>query len=51
MAQSIREAMTTNPICLPATASIQEAARAMRDHDIGHIIIEKEGVLCGIITD
>jgi CBS domain-containing protein len=35
MAQHIRELMTMNPVTLPGTASVQEAARAMRDADIG----------------
>jgi CBS domain-containing protein len=51
MAQPIREVMTPNPICLPANASIQEAARAIRDHDVGDVVVEKEGKLCGIVTD
>lgn len=51
MAQSIREVMTAHPICLPAHTSIQAAARAMRDHEIGDIIVEKEGQLYGIVTD
>lgn len=51
MAQSIREVMTENPIRLSADTSIQEAARAMRDNDIGDVIVEKNGKLCGIVTD
>jgi CBS domain-containing protein len=31
MAQQIRELMTPNPVALPGTASVHEAARAMRD--------------------
>jgi CBS domain-containing protein len=51
MAQPIREVMTPDPICLPAKASIQEAARTMRDHNVGDVVVEKEGKLCGIVTD
>ena len=31
MAQQIRELMTSNPVSMPGTASVHEAARAMRD--------------------
>jgi len=51
MAQSIREVMTADPVCLPANASIQDAARAMRDNDIGDVVVEKDGRLYGIVTD
>ena len=39
MAQQIRELMTPNPVALPGTASVHEAARAMRDADIGDVIV------------
>src|SRR3954447_22959863 len=42
LARSIRDVMSANPVCLPADTSIQEAARAMRDKDIGDIIVEKD---------
>ena len=51
MAQSIREVMTANPICLPANTSVQQAAREMRDNDVGDVIVEKDGGLYGIVTD
>jgi CBS domain-containing protein len=38
MAQQIRELMTPNPVAMPGTASVHEAARAMRDADIGDVI-------------
>ena len=38
MAQQIRALMTPNPVVLPGTASVHEAARAMRDADIGVVI-------------
>jgi hypothetical protein len=38
MAQQIRELMTPNPVVLPGTASVHEAARAMRDAEIGDVI-------------
>jgi CBS domain-containing protein len=51
MAQQIRELMTLNPVSMPGTASVQEAARAMRDQDIGDVIVIEHHQVCGIITD
>ena len=51
MAQQIRELMTLNPVSMPDTASVQEAARAMRDQDIGDVIVIKHDQVCGIVTD
>jgi len=51
MAQQIRELMTLNPVSMPGTASVQEAACAMRDHDIGDVIVIEHDQVCGIVTD
>src|SRR2546429_354288 len=51
MAQQIRELMTLNPVALPGTASVHEAARAMRDADIGDVIVIENNQVCGIVTD
>ena len=51
MAQSIRDVMTAHPITLPATSSVVDAARAMRDSDIGNVIVLENGQICGIVTD
>ena len=51
MAQQIRELMTPNPVALPGTASVHEAARAMRDADIGDVIVIENNQVCGIVTD
>jgi CBS domain-containing protein len=51
MAQQIRELMTPNPIMLPGTASVHEAARAMRDAQIGDVIVIEHDQVCGIVTD
>ena len=51
MAQQIRELMTPNPVALPGTASVHEAARAMRDADIGDVIVIENNQACGIVTD
>ncbi len=51
MAQSIRDVMTTAPVTLPVTSSIIDAARAMRDANIGNVIVVENGQVCGIVTD
>ena len=51
MAQQIRELMTPNPVALPGTASVHEAARAMWDADIGDVIVIEHNQVCGIVTD
>ena len=51
MAQQIRELMIQNPVSLPGTASVHEAARAMRDADIGDVIVIENNEVCSIVTD
>ena len=51
MAQHIRDVMTPNPVSLPGTASVHEAACAMRDADIGDVIVIEHNQVCGIVTD
>ena len=48
MAQQIRDLMTPNPVVLPGTASVHEAARAMRNADIGDVIVIENHRVCGI---
>ena len=44
--------MTPDPVMLPATATVIEAARAMRDRDIGAVVVTKKGdIVCGMVTD
>ena len=51
MSQHIRELMTPNPVSLPGTTSVYEAACAMRDGDIGDVIVIEHNQVCGIVTD
>lgn len=48
---TVREVMTKDPITLPSSAKIVEAARAMRDADVGNIIVYDNDEVTGIITD
>ena len=49
--KSLRQVMTSDPIVLDATASVGDAARAMRSRDVGDVLVRKDGELCGIVTD
>ena len=51
MANSVRDAMTENPHSIDASASVVEAARLMRDENIGSLPITDDGKLAGMITD
>jgi signal-transduction protein with cAMP-binding, CBS, and nucleotidyltransferase domain len=52
MGQSIRDVMSTDPVVLQQGASIQEAAQAMREQDIGDVIVlDDSQQICGIVTD
>ena len=51
MKQNIGEVMTPNPKALAQNATIMEAACAMRDNDIGDVVVLDNGRLCGILTD
>ena len=52
MATSIREVMTKDPITIPVDATVIDAARAMREADVGPALItDDNGRLSGIITD
>jgi CBS domain-containing protein len=49
--QTVRDVMTANPTTLSMSASVLDAARAMRDADIGDVIVVDNGQVCGIVTD
>ncbi|TMG69034.1 MAG: CBS domain-containing protein [Chloroflexi bacterium] len=51
MAHKVREVMTENPVMLEMKDTLAEAARKMRDEDIGDVLVMKDGKLCGIVTD
>ena len=49
--QRIQELMIPNPITYPATATVIDAARAMRDTNVGDVLVERDGSVIGIVTD
>jgi CBS domain-containing protein len=51
MAKNVRDAMTENPCSIGTSASVVEAARVMREEDIGSLPITDDEKLVGIITD
>ena len=51
MEQQVRNAMTPDPIMLPATATLVEASRVMRDNSIGDVLVLADDRLCGVVTD
>ena len=48
---SVNEVMTPDPVCLDKNASVRDAARAMRDENIGNVIITAGERVFGILTD
>lgn len=51
MAKTVQDVMTPNPTVLEAQTSLQDAARRMRDGEIGDVLVTADGRLCGIVTD
>lgn len=52
MPQRVSELMTTDPVAFTSQASLQDAAAAMRDRNIGDVVVTKpDGTVCGIVTD
>ena len=48
---TLRDVMTSDPVTLPSEACIADAARVMRDKNIGDVIVTRNGSICGIATD
>lgn len=51
MGTKVRDVMTAAPVTLETDRTIVEAARLMRDNDFGNILITKDGILVGVLTD
>jgi CBS domain-containing protein len=51
MAGSISDVMTTNPSSVESSASVADAARLMRDEDVGLVPVVDSGRLVGTVTD
>ncbi|MBI5309489.1 MAG: CBS domain-containing protein [Actinobacteria bacterium] len=51
MHEQVRQVMTPDPICLDPGKSISDAARQMRENDIGAVVVADDGHVTGIVTD
>lgn len=52
MPERVSELMTRDPVAMTNEATVQDAAVAMRDRDIGDVVVTKtDGSVCGIVTD
>jgi CBS domain-containing protein len=52
MGTSVRDVMTANVVTVPESASVAQAASAMRDSNIGDVIVLDEGdQVRGLVTD
>ena len=51
MARKVDEVMTHDPRTVAAGDTLVEAARAMRDADVGDVIVVDHGRVAGIVTD
>jgi CBS domain-containing protein len=51
MTRTLRDVMSPAPVCVAATESVSAAAKAMREHGIGTVLVLTDGRLDGIVTD
>ncbi|MDI9883277.1 CBS domain-containing protein [Streptomyces sp. HNM0645] len=51
MTQLVKDVMTAGVLTLPPEASLVEAARLMRDMDVGDVIVADRDRLLGMLTD
>jgi CBS domain-containing protein len=49
--QMVREVMTPRVVTLPSETTLAEAARTMREQDIGDIVVSDDAGLTGLVTD
>jgi CBS domain-containing protein len=49
---TVQDVMTKDPICIPQSSPVASAARAMRDNDIGDVLVtDDQEKVVGIVTD
>jgi signal-transduction protein with cAMP-binding, CBS, and nucleotidyltransferase domain len=51
MAQKISEIMTHSPVSLDARSTAADAAQAMKEQNIGDVIVLQDDKICGLVTD
>jgi CBS domain-containing protein len=50
-AQRVSDVVTAAPVTVPSGQSLTQTAKAMRDHDIGDVLVIDNGQLAGLVTD
>ena len=51
MTLTVRDVMTTNVTCVEPTSTLAEAARLMKQRDIGNVLVAERDKVRGIVTD
>lgn len=51
MTHTVADVMTGRVVSLSTTAPVHAAAEAMRDNDIGDVVVVENGVVRGLLTD
>jgi CBS domain-containing protein len=51
MVQKVHEVMTDAPVTVTSQTTLTDAARLMREHDIGDVLVMDDSQLSGILTD
>jgi CBS domain-containing protein len=51
VSSKVADIMTENVFALPSSAPILEAARQMREFDVGVIVVKDGAKACGLVTD
>ena len=51
VAQKVSQIMTPAPVALRSAQPVADAAKVMRDHGIGNVLVVDDGQLKGLVTD
>jgi CBS domain-containing protein len=51
MTQTVEDVMTKNPVTLAGDSTVTDAARKMREANIGPVLVADNGNILGIVTD
>jgi len=51
MSQAVGEIMSIRVVALSVEDTVREAARQMRERNVGAVLVHQQGQLCGIVTD
>jgi CBS domain-containing protein len=51
MADTVKDLLHGDPVTVDASATVEEAAKVMDQHDIGNVLVVENGDVQGIVTD